>query len=529
MAQEKGIPAVDSWLERFSIQDEDIEYLYEFLLEREKPLTTGELAYALIEKRSQDEKKKLEALLKEGNVYRPSEAYEVGRELVFPAFDFARGEVVGVRPGYNPEYGEFEVIKVRLDTGEEREFASRLPMPHKLDLEDPSDWLDRSGVNPGQLAERYGEAVEAALVERLAQEDEFVRFGDFWLLKGMLPDINLGHLNLAEAVIDVAGKPLPPEEILPALDLPDTHPKEVKVFALNVALSGDERFSQVGPVGQTLWFLRRLEPEEVAQTPERLLYEPIPWAPEALSPELLEVIRGIDDEANEESLFAPDSLLPDEPVTIALPYHHYRCGTLPLTPRLRGIFPQGSSDHTVVEFLDEVKGERFFGWVVHSGKYVAGLREWFEKIGASVGAYITLSKGRKPGEVRLRYTPHRIRKEWVRAARVQNERLYFEMRMHSIGCDYDDLMMIAEIDRDKIDALWQKLRANPKPLYDLLVQIVPDLAKLSPQGTVHSRTVYTAVNLIFRCPPGPILAELERRDCFTYVGNGYWVFDESKL
>jgi len=519
----------DLWLEEFVIEDADVEYLYELILEREKPLTSEELAFALIEKRSKEEEKRLKTLLTEGNVYRPSGTYEVGQRLFFPAFDFAQATVVGVRPGHNPEYGSFQVIQVRFDGDNDvREFASQLKVPHKLDQEKPEDWLARMGTSPQQIFERYGDIIKERLVERLSQEEEFVCFDDLWLLRGMMPEIHVGHLNIAEAVIEVQGRPLPAEEILPALELPSTHPKSVQVFSLNVALKGDERFSQVGPKGQILWYLRRLEPAEVTQIPERLIYSPIPYDREVLNQEMLQIIGDIDDEATEEELIAAPTP-PVESITIALPYHHFRSGTLPLTPKTRAIFPEGSSNYTMITFLDTVSGEKFYGWVVYEGKYITGLAEWYEKIGATVGAYISLSPGKSPLEVLISYTPHRIKKEWVRAAKVQNERLVFEMQMQTVGCDYDDLMMIAEGNREKIDALRKKVEGSDKSLYELLLQVFPELAKLSPQGTVHSRTLYTAVNLVKRCPPAPILAELKARECFTYVGNGYWVFDESKV
>jgi hypothetical protein len=62
----------------------------------------------------------------------------------------------------------------------------------------------------------------------------------------------------------------------------------------------------------------------------------------------------------------------------------------------------------------------------------------------------------------------------------------------------------------------------------LLADLVPELAKLNPQGTVHTKTIYSAVNMLRRCPPGPILAELISRPAFVSVGGGYWRFDETR-
>ena len=65
----------------------------------------------------------------------PTEAYEADQTLVFPALDFAVGTVTDVRPGINPEHGDFEVITVQFEGDAEirREFAASLQTPHRLE------------------------------------------------------------------------------------------------------------------------------------------------------------------------------------------------------------------------------------------------------------------------------------------------------------------------------------------------------------------------------------------------------------
>jgi hypothetical protein len=54
------------------------------------------------------------------------------------------------------------------------------------------------------------------------------------------------------------------------------------------------------------------------------------------------------------------------------------------------------------------------------------------------------------------------------------------------------------------------------------------LAKLNPQSHVHASELYTAVNIIRRCPPGPILALLASRPWFIHVGDLHYRFDDSE-
>jgi hypothetical protein len=132
----------DYW-ETFSLQDEDIEFLYNYLLELETPLTTKELVSALVNERVQRELQALEQQRNSaGDTYFPKNEYVLQQKIIFPALSWQRGEVIASRASHNPDMPPFEVIRVRLDSGEEREFASRLedhilnnPLPVAIDDE----------------------------------------------------------------------------------------------------------------------------------------------------------------------------------------------------------------------------------------------------------------------------------------------------------------------------------------------------------------------------------------------------------
>ena len=51
--------------------------------------------------------------------------------------------------------------------------------------------------------------------------------------------------------------------------------------------------------------------------------------------------------------------------------------------------------------------------------------------------------------------------------------------------------------------------------------------KLSANGMVHSKTVYSAVNVLHRCPPGLVFAILFRLPEFVTAGDGYWIYQGS--
>ena len=82
-------------------------------------------------------------------------------------------------------------------------------------------------------------------------------YGDRWILRALLPELNQGHRNLAEAVIMLAGEPLPASLILNDLDLDPNVPTETRAVALEMALARDERFRNVGALEAPLWTLRQ--------------------------------------------------------------------------------------------------------------------------------------------------------------------------------------------------------------------------------------------------------------------------------
>jgi hypothetical protein len=512
-----------------AVDDRDLDYLYGLFLEDERPRTGDDLALSLMRTRCEDEEALIEKELARGTLFQPKESYEVGERLVFPAFGYALGSVAGVRPGHNPKYGDFEVIQVRFE-GQEgtREFASKLDYPHKLNREEGELPETEGLASPVELYEQHGSDVQRKLMDRLQLSDDFVSFRGEWFLRGLLAEIHEGHLNIAEAMLDVKGVPLPAQELLPELDLPTELAPAAQVFSLNYALAQDGRFDDVGNHDQSLWFLRRLEPPEIVHLPPRLHYAPVLYDRALLGDELLRWEMEINDEITEEGVPSPEGEISS--ATIVLNYPHRRVGTIPLTSKTQGLFPEGYTERMMITLIDGRTGKRMLGWVVRRHRYVYGLKEWYIKNDIPVGAYITLEGTDDPMAIVVDYLPRRRKKrEWVRVATVMEGQLTFAMQMRAIGCEYDELMIVGEDNPAQIDALWMRSEENGKSVSEVMRQVFPELAKLNPQGTVHAKTLYSAVNVEKRCPPGPILAELANTPYFLAVGDGYWVYDQEVL
>lgn len=515
--------SAEYWTSEFQLTEDDLEFLQAYILQEERPVTDARLAHALIEHRFHREEQRISQELARGTLYQPKNDYEIGDTVVFPALDFAVGTVVDKRPGKNPEHGEFNVITVEFEGGDKpRMFAAALKTPHKLNQENGEAPDEEALKDPEALYDLYGNEVRTRLAEELASkgQPEFVNLGRNWMLASLLAEVHVGHRNIAEALIEVQGQPLPTSEILPELDLPQEISPAAAAFSVDLSLSQDPRFIDVG-IESRLWHLRRLLPEEATTIPRRLqVYKDI-FDRSAISVPLLQLEWEIDDEWTEGDA-SSRSTTQAATVSLTLTYPHRRSGTLPLSSRTRSFFPVREDKHSMITFIDGRWGKRFPGWVVPEGRYVCGLHDWYEEHKLPVGAYLQLERTDNPTEIIIDFRPRRMRREWVRMARVENDQLVFQLQKQAIACEYDEEMVIAEDDPQAIDELRRNLyRLNPT-VYELLEVIAPNLMGLSTQGTVHAKTVYSAINLVRRTTPGPIFAALCTNPRFHDVGSGYF-------
>lgn len=508
------------WTDDFSISDEDIEFLFNVFLEDEKPLSSREIARRLIQYRVERESQKLRRLMERGEIFQPRNAYQVGQVLVFPGLNYRDGEVIGQRPGFNPEHGEFTVLKVQFAPDKTREYASALQTPHALNIEPVEDTASPA-IDVDAILERYGDDIIYLLEQRLEEDDDAVYFAGRWFLRSLLADIGLANRNLAEAVLVVhEGGPLTTAEIMQELDLPEEVNARLQAFSLDYALFHDDRFDEVGPAGKVLWCLKELEPDGVSNVPRQLRYEPIDYPRDLISDDLLVLEREIDDELS--NLRTPSKAA--QTATFSLNFPHRRAGTLPLNSQLRQMFPTAyEAPRILVTLIDGQTGEEMNGWVVREHRYVYGLSDFYRRHQIPVGAYLTVEGTDDPSRMIVNFRSHRPRSEWLRLAVTgEDNRLHFENQQRAIGADYDELMALGVEDLAAVDALWMLPDSPRESLQATIRHMMAELARLGPQRTVHAKTLYSAVNIVRRCPPGPIFAALEAYPEFEHVGGPYW-------
>jgi hypothetical protein len=516
------------WARNFAIEDEDIEYLTNLLLERETPLETEELARALVQERINREVAALRDRYKDARVYSPARSYQMGEKLVFTEFDYETGRVVGMRPGNNSDYGDFNVIAVEFDdedmntTGKHREFAADLAAPHDLSesVEDEVLSGGMGDLTTDDVMNIEGKSIIADLEDNLRASEDLIYMARKWFPRDLLMEVNVGHLNLAEAVLDMAGGgPIRTEAIINDIGGLGKAPMALQIFSMNYALNKDERFDEVGPTGEVLWYLKRLEPDEVQHTPPSLRYTPIDYDYSLLTPNMVALESEIGDEHSPDEVITPTG---DE-ATVTLTYPHRRLGTFPLSNRTIGIFPTArQTPHVSFMLVDGQDGEEYPAWVVRKERYVFGLAKFYRKHKLPVGAYVTVSKGKQAGKVEINFRSYKPRTEWIRLIIPRNDTISFENQKRAIGAEYDELMIMGADDLAGVDAVVQLTQQQRKSLVAILRSIIPSLGALTPQGTVHAKTLYAALNVLRRCPPGPIFAVLAANPDFQNVGGDYW-------
>lgn len=517
----------DYW-ENFKIHQDDIESIYNHLLEVECPLTPVEILFNLVEERVIKELKEIEKQRsKGGKVYLPKESYKEKDKLVFPAYNWESGTVKVVRPGKTYLEDKFDVIQVEMEKSGVKEFAANLEY-HSLNAPEEKDSQD-DNENPEKIIENYGDEMIAQLSEELESNPDFVCIAGKWFPHALLVDVNIGNLNLAEAVLDMAaGGPLATAELLKQVALPgDVNPKLAE-FSLDLALQVDPRFDEVGASGKVMWYLLRLEPQNVREIPLTLRYQVQEYDQKDISPEMEDLIRSLNDELSDQKIQNKQKL--DE-IQITLIYPHWRAGTLPLSSLTRQFFPSAYESARVrFTFVDKYSKEKFPGWVVRHEKYVFGLREWYLNQSIQPGSIINLAKGEEPGEVIIWVEPHRSAKEWVRTALIGADGgvVYAVLKQPVTTAFVDRLMVVMPEEVSPLDEAWEKRAKHRVAFEKIVADTMKDLERLNPQGHVHAAELYSAINVIMRCPPEPIFTLLESRPWFVHVGDFHYRFSDTE-
>jgi hypothetical protein len=384
--------------------------------------------------------------------------------------------------------------------------------------------VETTGVETEAIIAEHGIALEKKIEAMFRSDDELVRIAGRWFPRALLIDVNVGHLNLAEAVLDMSGgEPLPASVLLKDVALPDGVNPKLAEFSLNYALQDDKRFDEVGPAGQVLWCLYRLEPDAVREVSPYLRYDDIEHDRSLLNPQMIMLEKQLDDEL---SMFDAGVATDAKEVTVSLIYPHLRAGTLPLSSRVRSFFPTAyESPRVRFTLVDGKTKQKMPGWVALEHGYIYGLRDWYKSHDLMPGSLIIIRRGEIPGEVIVEAKTYRATKDWVRTVIVGADGgLVFAMLKQSISAEFNDRMVFAIPSLEAVDQLWTQ--GQKKSFEQLVVSMIRELSKLTPQGHVHAQELYSAVNIVRRVPPAPLFALLASHPEIAHVGDLHFRLSE---
>ncbi len=525
----RAVQTAKYWVDEFQLTQADVEHLNTILLESETPLSAEEMALVLVRYRvflaAEDE---ITGGVSPGkDAYSPARSYTKGDKLSLPALSGVKGAVIAVRPGTNPDYGEYSVITVELENGRVVDLASDLTVDHVLIVEEEpeeDETVDASvdEMTPEELFIEFGGYVSEILEDTLDEQPDLVRLAGRYFPKSLLIEVNDGHLNLAEAILDMTGGgPMTTPDILEQVGMLQGINPRLAEFSMNYVLQEDKRFDEVGAAGQVMWFLQRMEPEGVLTPPHWLGYTEIPFDPDLFTDELVELIVDIGDE---HSKLARRRRPRPDTVTLTLTYPHQQAGTIPLSSQLRRMFPTAYAAPRIrFTLVDPESEEEIPAWVVRKHGYVYGLQAWFERREVPIGGYVSISRTDEPGQVEISYAARKnARTEWVPTAFVDGDHLRFENISRPIGCDYDDLLIVHVDQPSEADELAARLRDKGVEFDRIVEGVLHSLSPIGTQGSVHINTLYSAVNILRRCPPEPIISSLLKNERVEHIGGPYW-------
>jgi hypothetical protein len=212
--------------------------------------------------------------------------------------------------------------------------------------------------------------------------------------------------------------------------------------------------------------------------------------------------------------------------TVALIYPHLRSGTLPLSARVKSLFPTAyESPRVRVTLVDGRTRQKMPGWVVREHGYVFGLRDWYKANDLMAGSLVRIRRGEQPGEVIIEAKTYRSTKDWVRTVIVGTDGgMVFALLKQPVSAEFNDRMAFALPSMDAVDQLW--LQDRRRPFEKLVEDMIREMSKLTPQGHVHAQELYSAINIVRRVPPAPLFALLGSRPEFTHVGDLYFRLSE---
>jgi hypothetical protein len=179
--------------------------------------------------------------------------------------------------------------------------------------------------------------------------------------------------------------------------------------------------------------------------------------------------------------------------------------------------------------VDGQSKEEIPAWVVRQHGYVSGLGAFYQKYGLMPGSLISVAKGKKPGQAIVTAKTRRPTRDWVRTVLVGSDGgIVFAMLKQNLTTEFNERMVMAVPDTAGIDEACVQVSKKRLSFEHLVADMMRELVKLNVQGHVHAQELYSALNIIRRCPPGPLLAFLTSNSNYKHVGDLHYRLAETE-
>jgi hypothetical protein len=120
-------------------------------------------------------------------------------------------------------------------------------------------------------------------------------------------------------------------------------------------------------------------------------------------------------------------------------------------------------------------------------------------------------------------------RDWVRTVLVGSDGgIVFAMLKQNLTSEFNERMVIAVPDPAGVDEACEQIAKKHLPFQQLVADIMQELVKLNVQEHVHAQELYSALNILRRCPPGPLLEFLTTSSDYKHVGDLHYRLAESE-
>jgi hypothetical protein len=523
------------WRERFQVTKDDIDSIRRLIEQENSPRNIDNLIYCLVLHRcglslKDDPLINLVAELPiDVDIYQPLNDYNLGQLIFFanPGIN-QKGRVVGKCPcSVAPKDFPKKLIEVHFE-GQHRTRSFVCDLDHRDPLVKTvvvCEGLTSQGAFAAAIQGRFGKFIKDKLVLALKCDPRFTYFGDEWFLAQLTSQEVEELVEKAGEQLARACTPLEAADILDAVLAQEVPKTSTTVFEVNRAIEQTGKFRKVGKRDKARW------------VPDTAIWPPPPGKPKQmrippvrseiqmgtrqLPRDLQQMLDTIEDELQE----PVEAYRRISQVEFAITASHRLYGTLPLTRRTRGIFPPGDADAPVT-FIDARSDEHIPGGFSPQDRYAWGLAEWYDNYGIPAGGKIRLERTDVEGEIKIDYVlaDKGVETCWFRKVSYDQstDKLSAVTIKRTYWCEVDkDLLMHGVIFEDP----HAMQKEATKSIFDLMCQVFPVLAE---QGeSVHCKTLFNCVNLVRRCSPYTVFAELSSRPCFRCDPSrtGRWFFD----